>query len=111
VRLFWNDGREAALPMIIVEISRPWTFGLHYGMVSSKPITPGGLLMIAAYPMQGEVFGSACEQFESMVSQLSCEIAGQMEHGQIEALIFKEGTELLRRLMPGHLDLRAIREP
>ena len=67
--------------------------------------------MIPAYPMESEVFGSACERFESIICRLSCEIAGQMEHGQIEALIFREGTELLRCLMQGYFDLRAIREP
>lgn len=67
--------------------------------------------MIAAFPMQIEVFGSACEQFESLMCWLSGEVAAQMQHGEIEGLIFTEGTELLRRLMQGHLDLRAIREP
>jgi hypothetical protein len=54
---------------------------------------------------------SACDRFESLVCRLGCEIAGQMEHGQIAALIFREGMELLRCLMQGYLDLRAIREP
>jgi len=67
--------------------------------------------MIVAYPMECEVFGSACEQFELLISRLIGEVAGQMEHGPIEALIFAEGTELLRRLMQGYLDLRASREP
>jgi hypothetical protein len=97
--------------MIIAEMPRAWTFGLHYGIVTWEPITQGGPLMIPAYPMQSEVFGLACERFETIVCRLSCEIAGQMEHGQIEALIFREGTELLRCLMQGYLDLRAIREP
>jgi hypothetical protein len=48
--------------------------------------------MIVAYPMECEVFGSACEQFQSLVCRLIGEVAGQMEHGPIEALIFKEGT-------------------
>ena len=55
--------------------------------------------MIVTYPMECEVFGSACEQFELLISRLIGEVAGQMEHGPIEALIFGEGTELLRRLM------------
>ncbi len=66
--------------------------------------------MVLAHPMESEVFGPACEQFESLVSRLSGEAAGEMEHGPIEALIFREGTELLRCLMQAYLDLRAIRE-
>jgi len=61
--------------------------------------------------MECEVFGSACEQFELLFPRLIGEVAGQMEHGPIEALNSGEGTELLRRLMQGYLDLRASREP
>ena len=67
--------------------------------------------MIPAYAMESEVFGSACERFESLVCLLMSEIAGRMEHGQIEGLIFREGTELLRCLKQAYLDLRAMREP
>ncbi len=67
--------------------------------------------MVLAYAMESEVFGAACERFESLVSRLGGEAAGQMEHGDVEALIFTEGTELLRCLMQACLDLRAIREP
>jgi hypothetical protein len=67
--------------------------------------------MISALAMHSEVFGSACQQLESIICRLGCEIAGQMEHGHIEAMIFKEGIELLRYLMQGYLDLRSIREP
>ncbi|NTW36776.1 MAG: ISKra4 family transposase [Syntrophobacteraceae bacterium] len=58
-----------------------------------------------------EVFNPACELFESLIAELCSEKAAQMEHGQIETLISQIGTELLRRLMQGCLDLRAIREP
>lgn len=59
----------------------------------------------------GEIFGPACDQFESVIFELSGERTAQMEHGQIEALIFQMGTELLRLLTQSHLDLRALREP
>jgi hypothetical protein len=58
-----------------------------------------------------EVFGSACEQFESLIFELYSERTAQMEHGEIETLISLMGTELLRRLMQASLDLRARREP
>jgi hypothetical protein len=58
-----------------------------------------------------EVFGSACEQFESLIFELYSERTAQIEHGEIETLISLMGTELLRRLMQASLDLRARREP
>jgi hypothetical protein len=85
--------------MIIVEMSRPWTFGFDYGMIIGEPITPGGHLMMAAFPMHSEVFGSACELFESIIRRLSCEITGQMEHGQIEALRLDQE---ISRVAPSH---------
>ncbi len=59
----------------------------------------------------GAVFDSACEQFESLILELESERTAHMEHGPVEALIWQMGTELLRRLMQAHLDLRAVREP
>jgi len=69
--------------------------------------------MISAYQIESicEVFGAACEQFESLVCALHGEQTAQMEHGQVEALIRQVGTELLRVLFQAHLDLRAAREP
>lgn len=57
-----------------------------------------------------EVFQSACEQFDSMLHQLHGDLSAHVEHDQVEALVTKEGRELLRRLLQGHLDLRAKRE-
>lgn len=69
--------------------------------------------MITAYQIEGicEVFSGACDQFESLVSELHGENTAQMEHGQVEAMINRVGTELLRLLFQAHLDLRAMREP
>jgi hypothetical protein len=67
--------------------------------------------MIHVYPTAVEVFDSAFDRFKCIVSELSGEKAGRMEHGQIEALLFSEGTELLRLLLQGYLDLLSIREP
>lgn len=57
------------------------------------------------------VFGSACELFESLIVELYSEKTAQMQHGHIEALISRMGTELLRCLMQACLDLRALRGP
>ena len=57
-----------------------------------------------------DVFHSACEQFKFLACQLQGEMTAKMEHGGVEALIFGEGMELLRRLFQAHLDLRCERE-
>lgn len=69
--------------------------------------------MVSAYQIESlcEVFGAACEQFESLVHELHSGRTAHMEHGQIEALIREMGTELLRVLFQAYLDLRALREP
>jgi hypothetical protein len=67
--------------------------------------------MIQVCPTGFEVFNPACDQFESIICELTSEAAGRMEHGQIEGLLFKQGTELLRLLLQGYLDLLADREP
>ena len=68
--------------------------------------------MAPAYQIESicEVFGAACEHFESLIDTLSGESAAQMEHGQIETLLSRMGNELMRLLMQAHLDLRAERE-
>lgn len=57
-----------------------------------------------------EEFTAAREQFNFLVSRLQSEEMSRMEHGQVEATIAQEGNELLRRLLQGHLDLRAKTE-
>lgn len=57
-----------------------------------------------------EEFTAAREQFNVLVSRLQSEEMSRMEHGRVEATIAQEGNELLRRLLQGHLDLRAKTE-
>jgi hypothetical protein len=57
-----------------------------------------------------EGFTAACEQFVALVNQLQSNQVLRMEHGEVEELISHEGMELLRRLLQGHLDLRAAKE-
>lgn len=56
-------------------------------------------------------FAPAQEHFEGLVDQLCSESVKHFEHGEVEALIEQEGTEVLRRLLQGCLDLRAAQEP
>lgn len=56
------------------------------------------------------VFELAYEQYMKLVSVLSSQESQGLEHGEIECVIQHEGTELLRRLIQGHLDLRAVNE-
>jgi hypothetical protein len=55
-------------------------------------------------------YAAAREQFEKLMGELRAESAQKLDHGEVEVLIEREGTELLRRLMQGHLDQRAREE-
>src|SRR5712691_1162517 len=72
----------------------------------------GALLVEEEYRSEGglEEFFAAREQFEAMVSQLRSAEAAILEHGDIEAIVDRDGTELLRRLVQAHLDWRANHE-
>ena len=55
-------------------------------------------------------FAAAKEQFEKLIGELRSESTQNVEHGDVESLIAREGNELLRRLMQGYLDQRAEAE-
>ncbi|MGH8570399.1 MAG: ISKra4 family transposase, partial [Gammaproteobacteria bacterium] len=57
-----------------------------------------------------EEFAAAREQFAMIVDRLQSAAVLGMEHGEVEGLISREGTELMRRLLQGHLDVRAAAE-
>jgi hypothetical protein len=57
-----------------------------------------------------EEFASAREQFALIVDRLQSAAVLGMEHGEVEGLISREGMELMRRLLQGHLDVRAAAE-
>ena len=57
-----------------------------------------------------EEFAAAREQFSHLLRELQSDPVLGMQHGDVEVLISREGTELLRRLLQGHLDLRSARE-
>jgi hypothetical protein len=57
-----------------------------------------------------EEFAPAREQFAVIVAQLQSAAVLGMEHGEVERLVWREGTELLRRLLQAHFDLRTGRE-
>jgi len=57
-----------------------------------------------------ELFASATEQYEYLLSCLTSLDYQAMEHGEIETFLECQGRELLRRLLQGHLDLRAASE-
>ena len=68
--------------------------------------------MLAAYTNQEEfsAFSASREHLDGIIhSLLSPELAAQ-EHGDVEGFIQKEGTELLRKLLQGYLDVRASTE-
>jgi hypothetical protein len=49
-------------------------------------------------------------QYEKLVNHLRSQACQTLEHGEIESFLHREGTELLRRLLQAHLDLRAAQE-
>jgi len=68
--------------------------------------------MSAAYKIvtTSDEFVAAREHYRYLVEQLQSPETGQLEHGAVEAWLHREGMELLRRLLQGHLDVRARRE-
>ena len=58
-----------------------------------------------------EHYADALAQFEHLLGRLTCEDAQHVTHGELEAMVQAEGSELLRRLIQGHLDQRGQEEP
>lgn len=57
-----------------------------------------------------EAFRLARVQLETTIYQLHSDPTAQMEHDQVEILIKKQRTEVMRLLLQGHLDVRCKRE-
>ena len=57
-----------------------------------------------------EHYADALSQFEHLLSRLTGEEARRATHGELEAMVQAEGSELLRRLIQGHLDQRGREE-
>jgi len=53
-----------------------------------------------------EHFADAVAQFEHLLDWLTGEPTQCATHGEVEAMVQAEGSELLRRLIQGHLDQR-----
>lgn len=69
--------------------------------------------MSAAYAKSiaaDEIFSSAREQMETMITQLQSANVLAAPHGEVETLVREQGRELERQLLQAHLDLRAVRE-
>ena len=58
-------------------------------------------------PVQSaDAFKFADEQYASLVQRLRSRESQELEHGEVEQMIWQDGTELLRRLFQSHLDER-----
>ena len=55
-------------------------------------------------------FSEAQIQLDTIIHQLQGETLQNSEHGDVEQFIQNEGLELLRRLLQGHLDMKASEE-
>jgi hypothetical protein len=69
-------------------------------LITSYVITAGAV----------EHYADALAQFEHLLSRLTGEEARRATHGELEAMVQAEGSELLRRLIQGHLDQRGREE-
>jgi hypothetical protein len=58
-----------------------------------------------------EHYADALAQFEHLLVRLSDEANQHVTHGALETMVQAEGSELLRRLIQGHLDQRSAEEP
>ena len=71
-----------------------------------------GPLMQVAYNNQEEfsAFSACHKQLEIIIGALLSPERAAQEHGEVETFIQEEGTELLRKLLQGYLDVRADTE-
>ena len=60
--------------------------------------------------LEQDYFQQAHEQYQQLINTLTGESTQGWEHGEVERYINEDGTELLRRLFQGHLDLRYAQE-
>jgi hypothetical protein len=58
-----------------------------------------------------EFYADSVAQFEHLLGRLTHTEAQRMNHGELEAIVQAEGSELLRRMVQGHLDQRSAQEP
>ena len=64
--------------------------------------------MSGAYtkPLASEEFGEARRHFAAIEQWLTCSQSQELEHSKVEERLVRDGQELMRRLLQGHLDLR-----
>jgi hypothetical protein len=60
--------------------------------------------------IEQDAFKLANEQYEILLATIRSPEYQSLEHGDVEQFVHQEGTELLRRLFQGHLDLRSANE-
>ncbi len=58
----------------------------------------------------GDAFGASRESFEDLLAWLEGTEAASLSHAELEDQLDQRGRELLRQMMQGQLDLRAMRE-
>ncbi len=68
---------------------------------------------MTSYPISAaaiEYYADAREQFEHLLGRVMDEETRGMRHGEVEHVVQTEGSELLRRVMQGHVDQRSAEE-
>ena len=81
-------------------------------MYASRKRIPAEVPMAVVYTsaMTADDFAPAREVFEAMVRHLESRAGLGMTHTELEAYVVREGRELQRRMLQGHLDIRAKAE-
>src|SRR3989304_5134608 len=74
------------------------------------PLREGPQRMEAQAIAVEKPFVAAEAKFTELVTRLGTEESRRMTHSELESLITAEGREIQRRLLQGHLDLRASEE-
>jgi len=58
-----------------------------------------------------EHYAEALAHFEQLLGRLTHEATQRVTHGELEAMVQTEGSELLRRMIQGYFDQRGAEEP
>jgi len=63
------------------------------------------------YGRRARALRGALAHFEQLLGRLTHEATHRVTHGELEAMVQAEGSELLRRMIQGYFDQRGAEEP
>jgi len=77
------------------------------------PHTQGGPVdeVLHDYGRRARALRGAPAHFEQLLGRLTHKATQRVTHGELEAMVPAEGSELLRRMIQGYFDQRGAEEP